>query len=100
MGCTLDKNIVVVDDNYTGQVKRNYQIAGQIIDEVIEGYVSILQKLTTEGGISGKTAEKVNAFAETVEALLKEIMTEWSEQITGQMKQYVEEIDRADAEIY
>ena len=100
MGCTLDEDIVVIDDNYTGQVKQNYQLAGEILDEVLEGYTGILQKLVDEDGISGKTAEKVAMFAGAAESLLKGMGVEWSGQLAGQMEEYVEEIDKANVEIY
>lgn len=50
MGCPLEKDIVVIDDNYTEQGKRNYLIAGKKINEVITEYVSILRKVVEEEG--------------------------------------------------
>lgn len=100
MGCPLEKDIVVIDDNYIGQVKQNYSVAGQKMNEVIEEYVSILRKLIEEEGLSGKTAEKLNQFTDLAESLLKDTMLHWSRQTTGQMEHYVAEIDQADMEIY
>ena len=100
MGCPLGKDIVVIDDNYTEQVKQNYLIAGEKINEVIKEYVSILRKVVEEEGISGKTAQKLSQFADLAEVLLKDTMLNWSKLTIGQMVQYVAEIDEADTEIY
>ena len=45
MGCPLEKDIIVMDENYTGQGKQNYVAAGQKMNEVVTEYVSILRKL-------------------------------------------------------
>ena len=74
MGCPLEKDIVVIDDNYTEQGKRNYLIAGKKINEVITEYVSILRKVVEEEGLSGKTAQKLIQFADLAESLLKDTM--------------------------
>lgn len=100
MSCTLDRDIIVLDDNYTGQVKRNYQETGEIIDEVAGEYVRILRQLVEEEGISGETGAKLISFADTAEMLLKDIMEAVMAQITKEMEQYVEAIDEADKEIY
>ena len=100
MSCALDSDIVVIDDNYVGQMKTNYEKAGKILDEVMEAYVRILRQLIEEGGISGKTAEKLGSFADLAETLLKEVMKNLMSQLTQQMEQYVEAIDEADKEIY
>lgn len=100
MGCPLDKDIIVIDDNYTGKVKNNYIKAGETLDEVMKEYVRILRQLIEEGGISGKTAEKLGAFADLTEALLKEVMQTVTSQLAQQMEQYVEAMDEADKEIY
>lgn len=100
MECPLGKDIVVIDDNYTGQGKQNYLVAGQKMNEVITEYVSILRKVVEEEGLSGKTAQKLSKFADLAESLLKDTILNWSTQTTGQMEQYVTEIDSADREIY
>lgn len=100
MGCTLTKDIVVIDDNYTAQVKQDYLMAGARINEVITEYVGILKGVVDEGGLSGKTAQKLGQFADLAEALLKDTMLNWSTQLASQMEQYVAEIDTADMEIY
>lgn len=100
MGCTLTKDIVVIDDNYTAQVKQDYLVAGERMNEVITEYVSILKRVVDEGGLSGKTAQKLGQFADLAEALLKDTMLNWSTQLASQMEQYVAEIDTADMEIY
>lgn len=100
MGCPLEKDIIVMDENYTGQGKQNYVAAGQKMNEVVTEYVSILRKLLEEEGLSGKTAQKLSGFADLAESLLKDTVLRWSEQTAGQMQRYVEEIDEADKEIY
>lgn len=100
MGCPLGKDIVVIDDNYTGQEKQNYLVAGQKMNEVITEYVSILRKVVEEEGLSGKTAQKLSKFADLAESLLKDTILNWSTQTAVQMEQYVAEIDNADREIY
>lgn len=96
----LAKDIVVIDDNYTAQVKQDYLVAGERMNEVITEYVSILKRVVDEGGLSGKTAQKLGQFADLAEALLKDTMLNWSTQLASQMEQYVAEIDTADMEIY
>lgn len=100
MGCTLTKDIVVIDDNYTVQLKQNYLIAGEKMNEVVAEYVRILKGVVDESGLSGKTAQKLGQFADLAESLLKDTMLNWSEQLTSRMVQYVTEIDTADKEIY
>lgn len=100
MECPLGKDIVVIDDNYTGQGKQNYLVAGQKMNEVITEYVSILRKVVEEEGLSGKTVQKLSKFADLAESLLKDTILNWSTQTAGQMEQYVAEIDNADREIY
>lgn len=100
MECPLGKDIVVIDDNYTGQGKQNYLVAGQKMNEVITEYVSILRKVVEEEGLSGKTAQKLSKFADLAESLLKDTILNWLTQTAGQMEQYVAEIDNADREIY
>lgn len=100
MGCPLGKDIIVIDDNYTGQEKQNYAMAGQTMNEVVTEYVSILRKLLEEEGLSGKTAQKLSWFVDVTESLLKDTVLNWSKQTTGQMENYVAEIDEADREIY
>lgn len=100
MGCPLGKDIIVIDDNYTGQEKQNYAMAGQTMNEVVTEYVSILRKLLEEEGLSGKTAQKLSGFVDVAESLLKDTVLNWSKQTTGQMEHYVAEIDEADREIY
>ena len=90
----------MIDDNYTGQGKQNYLVAGQKMNEVITEYVSILRKVVEEEGLSGKTAQKLSKFADLAESLLKDTILNWSTQTAGQMEQYVAEIDNADREIY
>ena len=70
------------------------------MNEVITEYVSILKRVVDEGGLSGKTAQKLGQFADLAEALLKDTMLNWSTQLASQMEQYVAEIDTADMEIY
>lgn len=100
MSYTLDRDIVIIDDNYIGQIKTNYEKTGETMDEVMEAYVRILRQLIEEGGISGKTAEKLGSFADLAETLLKEVMQNVTSPLAQQMEQYVEEIDEADKEIY
>lgn len=100
MGCPLGKDIIVIDDNYTGQGKQNYVAAGQKMNEVVTEYISILRKLLEEEGLSGKTAQKLSGFVDVAESLLKDTVLNWSKQTTGQMEHYVAEIDEADREIY
>ena len=96
----LDKDIIIIDDNYVGEVKSNYLAAGESMESVINEYVCILKGLVEDNGITGKTAEKLQEFAETTEFLLKGAMEELKGEIGYQMKSFIEEVDKADAEIY
>lgn len=100
MSNTLDEDIIVIDDNYTGDIKYSYQIAGEIMEETVREYISILRELLQKEGIRGKAADKIEEFTELTEKLLGGVIEELIQQITVQMREFVEEIDRADAEIY
>lgn len=91
----MEKNMVILEDNYTGTTNEGYRKIGQEIDDIITQYVGILNTLT-DGKLKGQTAEKLAEFAQETTRLLSQM----AEPITGDCAQkqikYIAEIEAED----
>lgn len=122
-------DVIIHDENYTGEYANAYESAGQAIDEIIAEYIQILTDLVcgkettvTDGNnapvagvtadlldtnckyvypaLSGKAAENLLAFAQLANTLLGGCASEIMLERKNTMNRFIEDIDSADEEIY
>lgn len=95
-----DNNIIVIDDNYSGNCSEAYAEAGREISSIMKKYTGIMKKLVEDGSLKGNTADKLQAFAETADMLLAQTAEILGNSKRAYMAAYVNDIDIADKEIY
>lgn len=95
-----EKNIIVIDDNYSGGCSEAYAEAGRKISSIMKKYTGIMKKLVEDGSLKGNTADRLQAFAETADMLLAQTAEILGSNKKAYMESYVNDIDRADKEIY
>lgn len=91
----MEKNIVIVKENYTGIQTEECHKIGQEIDEIVTQYVGILNSLT-DGKLKGETAGKLAEFAQETTKLLGAMAEPIAEDCAKKQTKYIEEIEVED----
>lgn len=91
----MEKDIVIQEDNYTGNINDRYKQIGQEIDDVVTEYVRILTDLTN-GCIEGETAGKLLDFAEETARLLGNMAKPAIAECAGEQVNFISEVEIED----
>lgn len=95
---------LIVDDDYINNIVDNYlKDQCSYIENFIEQYVSILQEVLDCGICEGKTAKALEEFKKQVESTTEVSSSSYNEmweKISRYGKDFIEEIDVADGDLY
>lgn len=94
------KNVVIVDDDYTGACAEAYAKIGNEWDDIMGKYVAILKGLVDNQHFQGAAADLLYEFAAVAEGMLGGIASQLGSHKRAVMERFIEEIDEADKEIY
>lgn len=91
----MEKDVIIQEDNYTGNINERYKQIGQEIDAVVTEYVQILPNLTN-GCIEGETAGKLLGFTEETARLLGNMVEPATTECAGKQVNFISEIETED----
>lgn len=91
----MEKDVIIQEDNYIGNINERYQQIGQEVDAVVAEYVRILSDLTG-GCMEGETAGKLLEFAGETARLLGNMLEPVTTECAGKQISFISEIETED----
>lgn len=96
---TLMYEKIKIDDNFINEIARYFEKQGECIQNIIDDYIIILNKVRSEGITGGETSDALKIFNDYVEKL-NQVVYDESINIKKIILKFMLEIDVQDKYIY